>query len=318
MRTSPARLLILPGLLFLGLAPTAPWLLSDSAAAIDSPLQELRQVPACPRVSPGLMCDVTMRFPTEDRRMALLRAETLHNSIGQTQRLEATRLSVVLDPQDAEAPTVRADWGLYDSHSRTVDLAGNVVATRGTRRVEAPQARVALADGGGVNRIDASGGVTMQDGSGLVVNAQKASYRPAAGELALTGQVVAQQGARRVTAPRARVMLDALGEIARIDAWGGVAMQDGTGLSAAADAAIYRTSLDWVELRRSVAIHDSAGTIIQSDEAIYFLAPRRLVVRANPVVTLPNGTRSRLRAEARFDVGPTGIVSPSRAGAPER
>lgn len=105
--------------------------------------------------------------------------------------------------QDTGAPVeITADGLRVDQQSGTAVFDGNVLVIQGAMRMSAARVEVAYAaDGQGIRRIDASGGVTLVT-SAEAAESRNASYDVATGGLVMTGAVLLTQGQATIAGER--------------------------------------------------------------------------------------------------------------------
>lgn len=112
--------------------------------------------------------------------------------------------------QDTSLPVeVQADSLRLNQADNSAVFIGNVLVGQGDLRLSAAEVRVEYAAGGGaIERLLASGGVTMATPQ-EAAEAQQAVYAVAAGTVVLTGDVLLTQGANAVSGQRLTVDLKA-------------------------------------------------------------------------------------------------------------
>ena len=110
--------------------------------------------------------------------------------------------------QDTRAPVeVTADALQVNQSDGTALYTGNVVIAQGQMRLAAPRVLVVYSsEGGRIQRMEASGGVTLVSGS-EAAEAQRADYDIEAGRVVMTGNVLLTQGPSALTAERMVVNL---------------------------------------------------------------------------------------------------------------
>ncbi len=97
--------------------------------------------------------------------------------------------------QDTSLPVdIQADSLTVNNADGSAEFAGNVLVGQGDMRLAAGTIRVEYgADGKSINRLIASGGVTLANGA-EAAEAQEAIYTIATGEVVMTGDVLLTQG----------------------------------------------------------------------------------------------------------------------------
>ena len=108
--------------------------------------------------------------------------------------------------EDADLPVeVTAENLDVDQNDGTAVFTGDVVVGQGQMRLSAPRVLVVyLADGSGIARLEASGGVTLVSGADAA-EAATADYDVRTGMIAMTGDVLLVQGPAALTADRMNV-----------------------------------------------------------------------------------------------------------------
>lgn len=111
--------------------------------------------------------------------------------------------------QDTSAPVeVTADSLQVNQSDGTAVYSGNVVIIQGDMRLAAPRVLVVYAQGAGrIDRLEATGGVTMVSGS-EAAEAQRADYDIEAGTVVMSGDVMLTQGENALVSERMVVDLD--------------------------------------------------------------------------------------------------------------
>lgn len=112
--------------------------------------------------------------------------------------------------QDTSLPVeVQADSLRLNQADNSAVFSGNVLVGQGDLRLSAAEVRVEYAaEGGAIERLLASGGVTMATPE-EAAEAQQADYAVAAGTVVLTGDVLLTQGPNAVSGQRLTVDLKA-------------------------------------------------------------------------------------------------------------
>lgn len=111
-------------------------------------------------------------------------------------------------PQDPSAPVeVEADSLSVDQAAGTAEYLGDVVIRQGAIRLTAPAVLVIFAeDGGRIDRMQATGGVTLVSGD-EAAEAERADYVIDSGTVTLMGSVLLSQGSSAIAAERMVVNL---------------------------------------------------------------------------------------------------------------
>lgn len=111
--------------------------------------------------------------------------------------------------QDTDAPVeVTADSLSVNQRDGTALYTGNVVIVQGEMRLAAPRVLVVYsAQAGRIDRLEATGGVTMVSGE-EAAEAERADYDIEGGTVTLAGNVLMTQGENALTAERMVVNLD--------------------------------------------------------------------------------------------------------------
>lgn len=111
--------------------------------------------------------------------------------------------------QDTDLPVeVTADNLSVDQDSGIAIFTGNVLIGQGEMRLSAPRVLVVyLAEQKGIERMEATGGVTLVSGPDAA-ESDKADYYVADGEIVMIGNVLVDQGPNALTADRMTVQLD--------------------------------------------------------------------------------------------------------------
>ncbi|WP_245759551.1 LptA/OstA family protein [Poseidonocella sedimentorum] len=111
--------------------------------------------------------------------------------------------------RDADAPVeIVSDELSINDASDTAVFSGNVVIAQNDMRLAAPRVEVIyLADRSGIDRLIATGGVTMVSGD-EAAEADRADYSVEAGTVLLTGNVLMTQGRSSLVSERATINLD--------------------------------------------------------------------------------------------------------------
>lgn len=96
--------------------------------------------------------------------------------------------------QDTSLPVqVDADGLTVNQADGTAVFSGNVTVAQGTMRLSAAEVLVEYAEGGGIERLHASGGVTLASNEDAA-EAREAVYTIDSGEVVMTGDVLLSQG----------------------------------------------------------------------------------------------------------------------------
>lgn len=105
--------------------------------------------------------------------------------------------------QDTSAPVeVTADALSVNQSNGTALYTGNVVIAQGDMRLAAPKVLVVYAESAGkIDRLEATGGVTLVSGS-EAAEAASAIYSIETGKVTLTGNVLLTQGPNALTSER--------------------------------------------------------------------------------------------------------------------
>lgn len=111
--------------------------------------------------------------------------------------------------QDTSAPVeVTADALSVNQSDGTALYTGNVVIIQGQMRLAAPRVLVVYVKGGGrIERLEATGGVTLVSGE-EAAEAQRADYDIDAGSVVMSGNVLLTQGENALTSERLVVDLE--------------------------------------------------------------------------------------------------------------
>lgn len=111
--------------------------------------------------------------------------------------------------QDTNAPVeMAADELSVDQSSGTAVFSGNVLIGQGDMRLSAARVLVIYAeDKGGIDRLEATGGVTLVSGEDAA-EASRADYDIENGVIVMTGDVLLTQGTSALTAERMTVNLE--------------------------------------------------------------------------------------------------------------
>ena len=120
---------------------------------------------------------------------------------------QGTQVSIGPLALDSGLPVeVTAQTLTVDQENGQAVFAGDVLVVQGAMRLEAGELRVEYAtaesdSGSGINRMFASGGVTLLNG-GDAAASQEATYALGAAELTMRGDVVLTQGPTTISADR--------------------------------------------------------------------------------------------------------------------
>ncbi len=111
--------------------------------------------------------------------------------------------------QDTSAPVdVSADSLSISQSDGTALYTGNVVVGQGEMRLNAPRVLVVFdSEGSQISRLEATGGVTLVNGS-EAAEASRADYDLKAGTVTMIGDVLLTQGANALSAEKMTVSLD--------------------------------------------------------------------------------------------------------------
>lgn len=111
--------------------------------------------------------------------------------------------------QDTSAPVeVSADELAVDQNTGSATFTGNVVIGQGEMRLSAPRVLVVYRqDSAGIERLEATGGVTLVSGPDAA-ESQRADYDVDGGVIVMTGDVLLAQGQSALSADRMTVNLD--------------------------------------------------------------------------------------------------------------
>lgn len=112
--------------------------------------------------------------------------------------------------QDSSAPVeVNADALTVDQETGKAIFSGNVVIGQGEMRLSAAKVMVVYReDTSGIERLEATGGVTLVSGPDAA-ESERADYDIDTGTIVMTGNVLMTQGRSALTADRMTVNLDA-------------------------------------------------------------------------------------------------------------
>jgi len=110
--------------------------------------------------------------------------------------------------QDTDQPVeVTADNLSVDQESGTAIFEGNVLIGQGEMRLSAARVKVVYRSGGqGIQRLEATGGVTLVSGPDAA-EAQRADYDIDNGTIVMTGNVLLAQGPSALSADKMSVRL---------------------------------------------------------------------------------------------------------------
>lgn len=111
--------------------------------------------------------------------------------------------------QDTSAPVeVSADELNVDQETGAAIFTGNVVIGQGEMRLSAPRVLVVYRDDqAGIERMEATGGVTLVSGDDAA-ESQRADYSIDTGLIVMTGDVLLAQGQSAISSDRMTVNLD--------------------------------------------------------------------------------------------------------------
>ncbi len=143
-----------------------------------------------------------------DYRMGFL-AVVLLISQGSAQTLTAQGTGLTFSGLDAVRGLpveMRADQLRVDTSTGETVFSGNAVLGQGDMRIAAPEIRIIYlpGDGNRIERLEASGGVTLVTAS-EAAEAQNAVYEVIAGTVAMRGGVILTQGANVLSGDRLNV-----------------------------------------------------------------------------------------------------------------
>ena len=112
--------------------------------------------------------------------------------------------------QNPDAPVeVTSDALAVDQDTGTAVFTGDVVVSQDDMRLSAPRVLVVYNEGGsGIDRLEATGGVTLVSGADAA-EAERADYSIEDGNILMTGDVLMTQGNSALTSDRVRIDLDA-------------------------------------------------------------------------------------------------------------
>lgn len=112
--------------------------------------------------------------------------------------------------QDTDQPVeVTSDSLSVDQETGTAIFTGNVVIGQGEMRLSAPRVLVVYrADNQGIQRLEATGGVTLVSGPDAA-ESERAEYDIDNGTIVMIGNVLLDQGPNAISADRMDVQLDA-------------------------------------------------------------------------------------------------------------
>jgi lipopolysaccharide export system protein LptA len=110
--------------------------------------------------------------------------------------------------QDTDQPVeVTADNLSVDQATGTAVFTGNVMIGQGEMRLSAPRVLVVyLAEQKGIERLEATGGVTLVSGTDAA-EAERADYSITEGTIVMTGSVLLDQGPNALSADKMTVQL---------------------------------------------------------------------------------------------------------------
>lgn len=122
---------------------------------------------------------------------------------------QGTQVAFGAVKQDTSAPVeVTADELAVDQTTGAATFTGNVVIGQGDMRLSAARVLVFYRqDGPGIERLEATGGVTLVSGADAA-ESQRADYSIDDGVIVMTGDVLLTQGRSALTADRMTVNLD--------------------------------------------------------------------------------------------------------------
>jgi len=122
---------------------------------------------------------------------------------------QGTQVAFGAIQQDTSAPVeVSADELSVDQKTSAATFQGNVVIGQGQMRLAAAKVEVTYrSDGQGIERLVATGGVTLVSGPDAA-EAQRAEYSIDSGVIVMTGDVLLTQGQSALTAERMTVNLN--------------------------------------------------------------------------------------------------------------
>ena len=122
---------------------------------------------------------------------------------------QGTQVAFGTIQQDTSAPVeVSADELAVDQNTGAATFTGNVVIGQGDMRLSAARVIVIYRqDRAGIQRLEATGGVTLVSGPDAA-ESQRADYDIDTGVIVMTGDVLLAQGQSALTADRMTVNLD--------------------------------------------------------------------------------------------------------------
>ena len=122
---------------------------------------------------------------------------------------QGTQVAFGTIQQNTSAPVeVSADELNVDQETGEAIFTGNVVIGQGEMRLSAPRVLVVyLQDQAGIERLEATGGVTLVSGDDAA-EAQRADYNIEGGVIVMTGEVLMAQGRTALSADRMTINLD--------------------------------------------------------------------------------------------------------------
>ncbi|WP_299152800.1 lipopolysaccharide transport periplasmic protein LptA [uncultured Tateyamaria sp.] len=143
--------------------------------------------------------------------MTFFRAFACFALLGLTTPLfaQGTQVAFGTIQQDTSAPVeVTADELNVNQDTGAALFTGNVVIGQGEMRLSAPRVLVIyLEDRAGIERLEATGGVTVVSGPDAA-EAQRADYSIDTGVIVMTGDVLMTQGQSAISGDKATIQLD--------------------------------------------------------------------------------------------------------------
>lgn len=123
---------------------------------------------------------------------------------------QGTATSFGLQNHDSSLPVeVTSETLKLNQADNTAVFTGDVVIAQGDLRLSAPNVRVVyLADRSGIERLEASGGVTLVSGEDAA-EAREAAYDLTTGKIEMQGDVLLNQGPNSLTGDRMLVDVNA-------------------------------------------------------------------------------------------------------------
>ncbi len=143
------------------------------------------------------------------RKLAALTVFCATLAIGSTGLSQGTAVAFGTIKQNPDDPVeVTADQLAVDQDTGEALFTGNVIIGQGEMRLSAPRVLVIYkADDTGIERLEATGGVTLVSGPDAA-EAARADYTIDAGEILMTGDVLLTQGNNALTSDKMTVDLE--------------------------------------------------------------------------------------------------------------